>query len=189
MSIADWIKTIPSIVTAITAIIAIIISVISLRATKRSIENANRPNVVAYLSWEWLDKNMREYLIIKNFGNTAAIIEEVRFSKEWINSHNEKPIFSKMNGYIIAPQQSYVSLSEDDATGEGKNRARTSNITMTILYSWDKGRKHDYFSHTFSAEAWKEFEVSRRGSGFTGENAELQEIIYRTSHELIRRNM
>ncbi|WP_203642895.1 hypothetical protein [Levilactobacillus andaensis] len=185
----DWIQLITSIITAITSIVAIIISIRSLNTTKRSIESANRPSVAAYLNWEWLDSNLREYLVVKNFGKSGAIITSIVFSETWKNSQNQQPIFNDMNGYFIAPSQKFISLAEVNANGTGPERARKVPITMTINYTWDKGNKSDSFTHTFSADAYKNFEVSRRDSGFNGSPINIETLIYRIAHEFFRTHM
>lgn len=178
-----------SIITAATSIIAIVISVRSLKATKRSIEDANRPYVVAYLNWEWLDLNLREYLVIKNFGKSGAIIRNITFSEPWKNSQNQQPIFNNMDGYFIAPNQKFISLAEVNTVGTGPERARKTSITMTISYTWDKGRQSDNFTHTFSADAYKNFEVSGRSSGFHGDLKSIETLVYRIAHEFFRTHM
>lgn len=189
MDTKDKMQLITSIVTATTSIIAIIISIRSLKATKRSIESANRPNVVAYLTWDWLDINLREYLVIKNFGKSGAIITNIIFSEPWKNSQNQQPIFDHMDGYYIAPNQKFSSLAEVNTFGAGPERARKKPITITINYSWDKGNQSDSFTHTFSADAYKNFEVSRRDSGFYGTPQSSETLMYRIAHEFFRTHL
>lgn len=187
LSPSNWIEIISIIASLVTSATAIIISVLTLKTTKESIDEANRPYVVAYLNWEWLDMNLREYLVIKNFGNVGAIIDSIDYSEPWINSQNDQPIFDAMDNYFIAPNQKYVSLSEVDATGSGHERARKNPITITIHYHWQK--HSDYFKHTFAEDAYEQFETSRRESGFNGDDKSMEKLIYRIAHEFIRRNM
>lgn len=187
LSPSNWIEIISIIAGLITSVTAIVISVLTLKTTKESIEEANRPYVVAYLNWEWIDNQMREFLVIKNFGSTGATIDSINYSEPWINSHNEKPIFYDMDGYFIAPSQKYVSLAEVDASGNGHHRSRTHPITLTINYSWKSNS--DYFKHTFKADAWKQFEASRAESTYWGDDKSTERLIYRIAKEFSRRNM
>lgn len=189
MSVKDWIQLTASLITAITSVAAIIISVLALKTTKRSIENANRPYVVAYLNWDWLQNNLREWLIIKNFGKTGAVINSIEFSEPWLNSQNDQPIFNKMDGYFIAPNQKFVSFAEIDASGDGHERARKKPITITIHYSWDEGSKSEDFTHTFTPDAYTQFETSRQVSGFSDNISSLEKFLSNWANEFIRRNM
>lgn len=182
----DWIQLATSIVTAITSIIAIVISVCSLRATKRSIEDANRPYVVAYLAWMWLDDNLKEYLVIKNFGKTGATIENISYDEPWLSPTTKVSVFGKMNGYFLAPDQKYTSLVEIDATGQGHARSRKVPVTMTINYSWKDGTKRDTFKHTFSEKAYDNFTYMRRVTGFDGNIENAEKLFYKAADEFFR---
>lgn len=187
LSPSNWIEIVSIIASLVTSVTAIVISVLTLKTTKESIDEANRPYVVAYLNWEWIDEHLREFLVIKNFGVTGATINSIDYSEPWINSHNQKPIFYDMNDYFIAPSQKYVSLAEVDATGKGHPRSRTNPITLTINYSWNG--HSDSFKHTFTTDAWKQFEASRAESPYWGSEKSTERLIYRIAKEFSRRNM
>ncbi|ODP93013.1 hypothetical protein BGC39_14650 [Levilactobacillus brevis] len=174
-----------SIITAATSIIAIVISVRSLRATKRSIEDANRPYVVAYLAWMWLDDNLKEYLVIKNFGKTGATIKSI-VRCTLAHPHYKYKCFGNMNGYFLAPDQKYTSLVEIDATGQGHARSRKVPITMTINYNWKDDTKRDTFEHTFSEKAYDNFTYMRRVTGFDGSIENSEKLFYKAADEFFR---
>lgn len=182
----DWIQLVTSIITAATSIIAIVISVRSLRATKRSIEDANRPYVVAYLAWMWLDDNLKEYLVIKNFGKTGATIKSISYDVPWLTPTTNTNVFGNMNGYFLAPDQKYTSLVEIDATGQGHARSRKVPITMTINYNWKDDTKRDTFEHTFSEKAYDNFTYMRRVTGFDGSIENSEKLFYKAADEFFR---
>ncbi|VDG23712.1 hypothetical protein [Lactiplantibacillus mudanjiangensis] len=178
MSVSSW----SSLITALTSIVAIIISVSALITTKKSIEDANRPYVQAYLKWMWFDQNLEEYLIIKNFGKTGANINSISFSDNWTNSFNNEPVFPDMKNVLIAPNQAFETQTELDAAGTGNGRNRKNPITMTIKYSWSNGYKSDTFRQTFSADTYKNFELVRTETG----HDDFNKLFYRAVKEFLR---
>lgn len=104
-----------SLITAITSIIAVAISVLTLKQNSRMIENSTRPYIGIYgLSVFVMGRSY--YIIIKNFGQSSARIENFRsdppikdFSKD-----KEKVSFSRIVGSTIMPGESFRAVFDFD---------------------------------------------------------------------------
>ncbi len=107
MNSSDIIGLISIAVGTITSIVSIYIAVKSLKQTNKSIIDANRSDVVVYSDYIQVDSKRMNYLIIKNFGRTSAVIDSVEFSNDDFYAKH-KPFYNLSN-CSIAPNQSYSS--------------------------------------------------------------------------------
>lgn len=100
---SDWIQICGIIAPTITSIVAIKISIDTLRQNNKMIEESTRPNIQIYPVY----LNSLLYIIIKNFGASEAIIDEVKCSHkfteaEYCGDINENG-FEKLHGAIFCP--------------------------------------------------------------------------------------
>lgn len=161
-------------------LVAIIISVFALNQTKRSIEEANRPYVVVYRDYIQVLSNIHEYLVIKNFGKTGAIIDSVLFEPGYYDSMRNKVVFNNIEDTFIAPGQSLSKVVSTNAFAV----ERSENIKVTIKYR--TGRKKYQEVIILNEEIIKDITFSKTSpSG----NTSLQEVITKATEELLRRNL
>ena len=78
MDISDKIQLAGILLATITSIISIIISVVTLRSNSRMLKDSTRPYVSAYFDALQCGSTPRGYIIIKNFGQSAATIISIR---------------------------------------------------------------------------------------------------------------
>ncbi|MEG0404490.1 MAG: hypothetical protein RR571_08910 [Anaerorhabdus sp.] len=106
MTISDKIQLIGIIVSSTISLIAIIISVLTLRQNSRMIRESTRPNILIYSKYS--DGTL--YLIIKNFGNSAAYIDniETNFFISATDNYVEGNPFSNLIGHFFPPNYSQI---------------------------------------------------------------------------------
>lgn len=85
------------------------------------IKNSTRPYVVVYLQ-EANFQRVNMYLVIKNYGRSAAIIDRMDFSINLkdISYGEERIPFDNMEGTTIAPNQniiSYIDINKSEQNG------------------------------------------------------------------------
>lgn len=105
MTITDIINISLSSITVFTAILSICISIFTLRQNNKMIEENTRPNIQIYSTQ--LDSMC--YVIIKNFGASSAIIDDISCDYEFSRDETgdrEGKIFDLTKGAIVAPNQS-----------------------------------------------------------------------------------
>lgn len=100
---SDWIQLGGIIASTIVSIIAIVISVLTLRQSNKMIEETSRPNIQIYPVY----LNSIFYIIIKNFGSSEAIIDEVKCSHKFTEAEYFGDIsnngFAKLQGAVFCP--------------------------------------------------------------------------------------
>jgi hypothetical protein len=109
MNISDWINVVLCILSFILAVVSVVTVVITLRQNHKMIKNSTRPYVVAMAKVT----NFQEptfYLVIKNFGNSGAIIEnfECNIDLNKVSYREDLSPFKNIAGSFIAPGQSYT---------------------------------------------------------------------------------
>ena len=100
---SDWIQICGIIASTIVSLVAIVISVLTLRQNNKMIEESSRPNIQIYPVY----LNRIVYIIIKNFGASEAIIDEVKCSHKFTEAEYFGDIknddFAKLHGAIFSP--------------------------------------------------------------------------------------
>lgn len=101
---SDIIQFLGIIASLITSIIAIAISVKTLKQNSKMIEESTRPSIQIYP----VHTGYFSYIIIKNFGQSSAYIDEVfcdhKFSQEeTLNDNIGENIFDLISGAILTP--------------------------------------------------------------------------------------
>lgn len=106
MNISDKIQLIGIVVSAFVSIIAIIISVLTLRQNSRMIKESTRPYICIYTKYS----DGTFYIIIKNFGNSAAHIDsmDTNFFISDSNNFVEGNPFSNLVGHTFPPNYSQI---------------------------------------------------------------------------------
>lgn len=106
MEISDWINVILCILSFALAAISVVIVVITLRQNKEMIENATRPYVSAKYETITTPTGTSKYVVIKNYGQTAAQILEANCSgnahQDYLNRVN------MLSGTSLAPNQRVI---------------------------------------------------------------------------------
>lgn len=156
------------------SLVSIYIAGKSLNLTTKSIQNANRPYVVAYSDFIQVESKRLNYLIIKNLGKSAATIDTIEFNNNEFYSNKNMP-FLNLENCSIAPNQYYSSRVIYSKPYK--------NFSVTITY-------HD------NIKTYKEtFEINTKAickqlvSAYKIPNeSNLEKIISITAQELIRHN-
>lgn len=110
MEVSDWINVILCILSFILAVISVITVVITLKQNNKMIENSTRPYITIYGRVTNF-QNPAYYIVLKNFGQTGAIIEDFKCNidlLEFSYSKEHKP-FEHIKNTFIAPTQSIIS--------------------------------------------------------------------------------
>lgn len=106
LNISDIIQIIGIIATSLTAIIAIIISVVSLKQNSKMIRESSRGYITIYsATTDW--SSLNNYLIIKNFGKSAAEITKFQSNYDLLKiSHiKDYPPFYEIVGTSLVPNE------------------------------------------------------------------------------------
>lgn len=113
------------------------VAVKTLKQNQKMIEDSTRPYITVYSDITFFQQSMF-YIIIKNFGNSGAIITEFRTDKdlqELMPKGRQNP-FAHMKGAVLAPGQCYrTAVSMPDA------KTRLDKVTFHIKY---KSSTHEY---------------------------------------------
>ena len=105
LSVSDWIQLVGIIASLIVSIVAVVISIKTLKQNSKMIDESTRPMIVIYNDIVSAHSPI-QYLIIRNFGNSAATITDLKL-EYYGNPTYSKTLFAHMKGQIIAPGQSY----------------------------------------------------------------------------------
>ena len=135
MTVSDMIEVISIIASLITSIIAIAISLKTLRQNSRMIEESSRPYIGIYGTSVHIQQP-QYYIIIKNFGQSGALITSFRPSidMQQISKDDGFIPFSHFEGVSIMPGQSFRSAIDFKKVSS----LNLSYITFDITYSCGK---------------------------------------------------
>ena len=187
MTISDKIQIITSIISSIATFISIVIAVQSLKKSQKaiklteiSIEEANRPYIVAYTDLVQVSSTIHEYLIIKNFGKTGATITSFQINPPYEKDYKQGQSggFNDLKNTFLAPNQSLTTILY--ANFYNKDRKGITNISIT--YKTNQKEYKDNFiinediNYTFSKVD-------------PPKTKPLNQIITRAAEELIRKNL
>lgn len=112
VKISDWIQVIAICISLFVSVISILQTRKSIKMTEKSVYDANRPYVSVFV--ETFDTvYFEKYLVIKNFGQTAAKILELEFQTK-LDSSNEQFKLQSLVGGTIAPGQKFTSSLDSD---------------------------------------------------------------------------
>ncbi|HFU7087202.1 TPA: hypothetical protein ACGN8S_002237 [Bacillus cereus] len=180
INIADSVQIITSIVGIIISMVAVFISVGSLRATRSSIEEANRPYVVVYREYIQVLSNIHEYVVIKNFGKSGATIDSLIFEPTYLDAMRGKEIFKNAKNTFIAPGQSISTIvSVNPFDGE-----RNDKIKATIKYHTDKKEYQEIITLNEAILHDMVFTKSK-----PSKSKSIEEIMTKATEEMLRRRL
>ncbi|MBW5458503.1 MAG: hypothetical protein E7C05_17215 [Clostridium botulinum] len=172
---SDIIQIAAIIVSTITSIVSIYIALKSLKQANQSIIDANKPYIVVYSDFIQVDSVRMNYLIIKNYGKSSAIIDSIKFSNDDFYTNPKRPFYNLSN-CSIAPNQFYSCrvLYEKDPY---------VLFNVTIKYHDNINTYNDTF--TINTEALAKQLVSLTTNN---EQDPLEKTISTVAQEIIRRN-
>lgn len=151
LSASDKIALLTAVITALVGCVSIIISVLTLRQNSKMIEEEVRPYITVYGGSTQFG-NPKFYVIVKNFGKSAATIENFSYHPNLCTFLGKKP-FQSIEGMTLAPGQTIyapIKLIGIDHPPE---------TTFTIRYRW--GKKTYTEKATLNIAAYAEYESLR----------------------------
>lgn len=111
LDISDWINVAAVIVALLVGVISIIIALLTLRQNSKMIEESTRPYITVYSDCTNF-QDVHYHVILKNFGNTGAVITKFETScdlGDLIRNNFRKP-FEHIVGTFVAPNQSFKAI-------------------------------------------------------------------------------
>ncbi|MBD8925181.1 MAG: hypothetical protein EGR89_04110 [[Eubacterium] rectale] len=108
-TISDVIQIIGILASLITSILAIVISVLTLKQNSKMIEESTRPYVAIY-SKTTNFQSPQYYLVVKNFGQSGAIISSIKCTPDLtpFSYRSDHIPFANFTNTYIAPGQSFT---------------------------------------------------------------------------------
>ena len=135
ISLAEFIQILVSCISLAIALSSLYQSKKSIQLTEKSILSANRPYVMFYI--ETLDTvYFEKYIVIKNFGKSAAKILDLTFISK-LDEKNDLNRLGSLVGGIIAPNQKFTTSVDPNfnETITGKIKYQDLN---GIIYEVDR---------------------------------------------------
>lgn len=135
LTTSDIIEIVGIVTSLITSIVAIVISVKTLRQNSQMIEESSRPYIGIYGTSVYIHQP-QYYIIIKNFGQSGALITSFRPSVDMQRIFKREGFipFSHIEGVSIMPGQSFRTAIDFDKVSS----LNLSYITFDITYSCGK---------------------------------------------------
>ena len=187
LTVSDIIEIVSIIVSTILAIISLSIAIKSLKQSQKSIELAelsieesNRPYVVVYRDFIQVLNTAHEYLVVKNFGNTGAIIESLEISPPYDDSDVNFDDFKNLQHTFIAPHQSISSVVFADSA----NNKRTGITEISIKYRTTHKSYSDIFR--INENIMSDIIVAKTNPA---KSKTMEEILVKSTEELLRRSL
>lgn len=181
-TITNWITIVGIIVSSITTVVSLVVAVKSLKNSQKSIElatnsaeqtkistyNANRPYVVAYTTnIETGLMSMHKYLIIKNFGKSAAHVSSV-IPLTKLDSTNSDRQLDSLKDFTLAPNMSIPIVFNSDFM---------NTVEFEIIYNDLENNKFDEkFNVNFGFMKDIKYEIASRSDLPAGFNEIIASI-------------
>lgn len=168
MSLSDKINIFLAVSSLLVAVISIFVSLFTLRQNSKMIENASRPYIVAY-SGVVNCQSSQCILVLKNFGNSSAVIKSLKISSSISNYlvFPGKLPFAGIEGLSFAPSQAMRCSLKYPKFDSG-----IKPIEISIEYTASK--KHYFETFTINPAAENSNCITRAST----ENKELRNISY-----------
>lgn len=116
MNISVIVNIVLSILSFILAALSLIFVIITIRQNNKMIESSTRPYVVVYNDLVNGAATPIQFLIIRNFGQSAATIQSLEITPK-VHVRYSDEIFKYMKNQVIAPGQSYsTAFKLDDSS-------------------------------------------------------------------------
>ena len=179
ITITDVIQAFAATIGIIASLIALWQSKKSIKLTEKSIREANRPVVAVYLEYSQVISTPKEYLVIKNFGNTPATIDLLELDTK-INIIKDGEIFTHSVPFILAPKQSFSTVLRVDVFD---SQQAEQNINVKINYHDSIQQYSDTFN--LNQNLVKDMRFSKTKPS---KNSTVQQVLSQTTEEIIRKN-
>lgn len=138
MIIGDWINVVLCVLSFVLAAISVVTVVITLRQNNKMIESSTRAYIA--VSGQSINVQSPEFLlVVKNYGNSSAIIENITFDiplKPYMYALDIEP-FSAVTNATLCPNQNIVCNLNPVKMGEDN----ITIITCTVTYT-SNGKKY-----------------------------------------------
>lgn len=176
MTNSDIIQIISIIASTITSIVSIFIAIKSLKQTNKSIIDSNKSDIAIYSDYIQVSSERMNYLIIKNFGKSSAIIDSIDFSNNDFYANTKEPFYNLSN-CSIAPNQTYSSR-----VLYKKNPYISFDVTI---------KYHDNIGHYDKTFHINTEAIAKQLTGLVAfsNQSELEKTISTIGQELLRKNL
>lgn len=167
-----------SVLSFLLAAIAVVVSGLTLRQNSKMIESSTRPYIG--VSCETVNTGtVRHILMIKNYGNSAGIIKDLKFDIDMHGSLHQKPLepFEQIEETTILPSQIFSTVVDYDFLKENVK----NSLEVKIRYTSLEGKKYENVYKIGVA-----VNATRMTSRTSSKNKELQTISY-TLQEIAER--
>ena len=159
MSYSDIINIISISISSVLAIIAIVISVKTLKQSNKAIIESSRGNIVFYIDTP-LGGN--QYLVLKNFGNSSAILKNIKISPELTYSKSTftstNKLITEYSNILLAPGQAIKSWFPFDDYPDKEFKISLNYETLGHMYHEDYTLNLDYIS---TIDYLRDFSIDR----------------------------
>lgn len=181
LSIQDRIQIIAIISSTLVGLLSIIIAILALRQTSKSIREANKPYITAYLESITVTDTRVQYLVLKNFGKTGALIKSVTVFPIYEPHIGDGQPFQNFNDVSIAPNQSFshpvrIFYSQQDP----------EKLNRQIKISYEFNRKSYCETIEINEVAIAELAITKTSPS---KSVTLEKVVSRAVQELIRHNL
>lgn len=179
-STSDWIQVVLAILTFLGLISTIIIAIFTLNQNSKMIEESTRPYILIYKDTISINTPM-EYLVIKNFGSSAATITSLdfdfdKFKSIYIGPNIDFDLINFSNITLAPNQQYYFPIKTNDI--------KFKNLNFNITYETSTKEYNDNFKINLK----QDHNVPSTKQHKSGNNPEKEIItISNTLQELIKR--
>ncbi len=141
-TLSDVIQLIGICVSSLISLVAVILSLITIRQNAKSIEDSTRPYIVIYNDLVNGANTPIQFLIIRNFGQTAATIKKLEITPQIPVQYSDE-LFGHFKNQTIAPGQSYSTAF----------KLKDPSITLTASVTYTCGKKTYSESYSISQKA------------------------------------
>ena len=118
MTCKDWIELLLSISSLVCAIVSVVIVILTIRQNNKMLEESTRPVLSVYATRGHTGSLPVNYIAVRNFGNSAATVEELRYDYNLVPCYDiddcDKDWLQGVVGTIIAPGQSKICFIDFD---------------------------------------------------------------------------
>ena len=177
MDLTTLVNIILCILSFILAVISVVTVIITLRQNNKMIEESTRPIITIYTD----EINVGTpifYLVIKNFGKSAAVITDISYDFDFSNCYrinNGRDYLKELKNAMLAPGQSRVCMLDYKKVNK--------EVTFKIEYKSGSGNS---YSETINLDL--KAGVTMPTSKVNTENKELRTISY-ALQEMIQKNL
>lgn len=110
----EYLTNLSQIASAVVAIVALFFSGISIYLTKKSIESANRPDIIPYVATLEIHETAY-YFVLKNFGASSTKLLKFSTDFDWstITLDGVPDVFTKVEGVVFPPGYKMIARLDE----------------------------------------------------------------------------